>query len=313
MAFEERSFRSFNEKDIIQAWIYKPIRKPRGIVQIVHGFGEHSRRYLHMILKLNEAGFVVAADDHVGHGKTAAESGNWSDWGNKGYLTMAEDEHRLRQLVQADYPDLPYFMYGHSMGSMIARSYATIHGEGIDGLLLCGTSSVFPKTKELAAALKKCIDEGKGDQVDPSYLGVLFEWMTDRIADPLTPNDWIAGDPDIVADHASDPFNNFTSPPNIRSTYDFIMMIDTIIGTQWAEKVPAAIPVYNIAGDQDPVGLFGEGVYAVSNWLADTGNQVKTKIYSGYRHEIHNYRDIRDEVEDGMIDFINAIIAAKKN
>ena len=91
------------------------------------------------------------------------------------------------------------------------------------------------------------------------------------------------------------------------------MMIDTIIGTQWAEKVPAAIPVYNIAGDQDPVGLFGEGVYAVSNWLADTGNQVKTKIYSGYRHEIHNYRDIRDEVEDGMIDFINAIIAAKKN
>ena len=66
MPFEEKSFRSFNEKDTIQAWIYKPIHKPRGIVQIVHGFREHSRRYLHMILKLNEAGFVVAADRSCG-------------------------------------------------------------------------------------------------------------------------------------------------------------------------------------------------------------------------------------------------------
>lgn len=85
MAIHEKSFTSFNEKDTIKAWIYTPIRKPRGVVQLVHGFGENSRRYLHMILMLNEAGFVVAADDHVGHGKTAYDSGNWSDWGDKGY------------------------------------------------------------------------------------------------------------------------------------------------------------------------------------------------------------------------------------
>ena len=111
MAFQEISFQSFNQKDTIKAWIYTPIRKPRGIVQLVHGFGEHSRRYLHMILKLNEAGFVVAADDHVGHGKTAYDSGNWSDWGDKGYMTMAEDEHTLRKIVQEQYPDVPYFRF----------------------------------------------------------------------------------------------------------------------------------------------------------------------------------------------------------
>ena len=61
MAIHEVEFQSFNEKRVrIKAWIYTPIRKPRGIVQIVHGFGEHSRRYLHMILTLNEAGFIVA-------------------------------------------------------------------------------------------------------------------------------------------------------------------------------------------------------------------------------------------------------------
>ncbi|WP_339320885.1 alpha/beta fold hydrolase [Paenibacillus sp. FSL W8-0194] len=311
MAIHELSFKSFNQKDDIRAWIYTPIRKPRGIVQLVHGFGEHSRRYLHMILKLNEEGFVVAADDHVGHGKTAYDSGNWSDWGAHGYMTMAEDEHSLRQRVQEKYPGLPYVMFGHSMGSMIARCYAAAYGEGIDGLILCGTSGVFPNAGEVAKVLKEQVDRGNGEEIDPSYLQKLLGWMTERCENASTPNDWICGDPDVVADHAHDPFNNFTTPPNIRSLYYFVMMMETIVGTQWAEKVPASIPVYNIAGDQDPVGQYGEGVYAVSNWLAETGHQVETKVYSGYRHEIHNYRDIRDDVEDGIIDFIHRVIGNK--
>jgi len=311
MAFQEIEFQSFNQQDIIKAWIYTPIRSPRGVVQLVHGFGEHSRRYLHMILKLNEAGYVVAADDHVGHGKTAYDSGNWSDWGEQGYMTMAEDEHILRQMVQEKYPDLPYFMFGHSMGSMIARGYAASYGEGLAGLLLCGTSGVFPKAGEMVPVLKKLIDEGRGEEIDPALLGEFLGWMTERIENPASLNDWISGDPDVVADHANDPFNNFTTPPNIRSLYYFGMMMETIVGKEWAGKVPAAIPIYNIAGDQDPVGQYGEGVYAVSNWLAETGHKVKTKVYSGYRHEIHNYRDIRDEVEAGIIDFMNSMIETK--
>lgn len=308
MALQEIEFKSFNEKDTIKAWIYTPIRKPRGIVQIVHGFGEHSRRYLHMILALNEAGFVVAADDHVGHGKTAYDSGNWADWGNKGHMTMAEDEHKLREIVQKEFGDLPYFMFGHSMGSMIARGYATRYGGGLSGLILCGTSGIFPNLSEMSNKMKERIDQGDGEMVEDSYLDSLFGWMTERIENPNSSNDWISGDPDIVADHANDPFNNFTSTPNIRSLYAFVRMMETIIGTEWAEKVPSSIPVYNIAGDLDPVGLYGEGVYQVSNWLAETGNPVKTKVYPGYRHEIHNYREIRDEVVEGIIDFINDAI-----
>ena len=70
----EFSFPSFNQRDQVQAWIYVPAARPVGVIQLVHGFGEHSRRYLHMISKFLDAGFVVAADDHVGHGRTAAMS-----------------------------------------------------------------------------------------------------------------------------------------------------------------------------------------------------------------------------------------------
>lgn len=308
MAIHEVEFKSFNEQDTVKGWIYTPIRQPRGIVQIVHGFGEHSRRYLHMILALNEAGFIVAADDHVGHGKTAYDSGNWSDWGDKGHMTMAEDEHKLREIVQEKYEGLPYFMFGHSMGSMIARGYATKYGEGLSGLILCGTSGIFPNLQELSKDMKERIDQGNGEVVEDSYLGGILGWMTERIDNPNGPNDWISIDPDVVEDYANDPFNNFSSTPNIRSLYNFVRMMETIIGTKWAEQIPTSIPVYNIAGDQDPVGLYGEGVYQVSNWLAETGHQVQTKLYPGYRHEIHSHRDIRDEVVTGIIDFVNAVI-----
>lgn len=313
MAFQELSFESFNEKDMIKAWIYLPFGKPRGIVQLVHGFGEHSRRYLHMILKLNEAGYVVAADDHIGHGKTAFDSGNWSDWGDKGYKTMVEDEHTLRGIVQEQYPNVPYFMFGHSMGSMIARSYAANYGDEINGLILCGTPVPFHQADDTVLLLKKRMEEGKGIEVDPAILEGLLGWTLERIENPNTPYDWISGDPEVVADYASDPFNNFISPPNIRSLYSFVTLLETITGTQWAEQVPVEIPVYNIAGDQDAIGQYGEGVYAVSNWLLETGHKVETKIYSGYRHEIHNYRDIRDEVEDGIIDFLNVALNDKRH
>ena len=80
-------------------------------------------------------------------------------------------------------------------------------------------------------------------------------------------------------------------------------------GTKWAEKVPIDLPIYNIAGDQDPVGEYGVGVYQVSNWLIQTGHTVTTKLYSGYRHEIHNYAEIKNEVEAGIIAFMDGILS----
>lgn len=311
MAFQEKSFKSFNNKDIIQAWIYTPIKKPIGIVQIVHGYHEHSRRYMHMILKLNEAGFIVAADDHVAHGKTAYVSNNWTDWGDKGYITMVEDEHTLRKIVQEEYKDLPYFMFGHSMGSMIARCYSTIYGEGISGLILCGTSGVFPTASSIIPVLKSLLDEGKGEEINQICLEEFMGWMwkTDRYTEtPITPSSWACGNQDVNADHRRDIYSEFVATPNIRSLYYFANMMNDIVGVKWAEKVPNSIAIYNIAGDQDPVGNYGEGVYAVSNWLAETGHNVKTKIYPGYRHEIQYYPDIMNDVEDGIIDFMNSII-----
>ena len=85
-------------------------------------------------------------------------------------------------------------------------------------------------------------------------------------------------------------------------------MMLCIEGTEWAQKVPTGLPILLIAGDQDPVGNFGEGVYTTANWLQDTGHDVVTKLYSGYRHEIHNYDDLKFEVEDDIITWLSACL-----
>ena len=305
----EISFKSYNERDEVQGWIYVPAAKPVGIIQLIHGFGEHSRRYLHMIVKFMDAGFIVAADDHVGHGKTAIVNDKWGDWGDKGFHTMMEDEHTLTKLTKEMYPDLPYFMFGHSMGSFIARDYISKYGDELDGVTLCGTSGEFPTAKQGIDNLQAAVDYGKGEDSDPQVGANLMGWMFARCPEGVTlGNEWICDDPYVQKDHAEDPFDAFTKPTTNRAFLYFCQMMDYITGPEWAEKVPKDLPIYNIAGDQDPVGEYGQGVYQVSNWLTESGHDVKTKLYSGYRHEIHNYAEIKDEVEKGIIDFFKAVL-----
>ena len=300
----EISFQSFNERDEVQGWIYVPACKPKGIIQLVHGFGEHSRRYFHMIVAFMDAGFIVAADDHVGHGKTAIVNDTWGDWGEKGFRTMMEDEHSLTELVRKMYPDLPYFLFGHSMGSFIARDYIAKYGNELSGVTFCGTCGILPTLKDTITAIKSAVDDGKGNESDPNFTGMLFGFMFERIEEPVAlGNEWICHSPYVQHDHAEDPFDAFTKPTNNRSMLYFCEMMDCIQDTEWASKVPAELPIYNIGGDLDPVGNWGEGVYQTTNWLASTGHKVKTKLYSGYRHEIHNYDDIKADVEAGIIDF----------
>ena len=234
----EISFPSFNQRDQVQGWIYVPAAKPVGVIQLVHGFGEHSRRYLHMIVKFLDAGFIVAADDHVGHGRTAVVNDSWGDWGDKGPHTMMEDEHTLTKLVKEQYPGLPYFLYGHSMGSFIARDYMAAYGDELSAVTLCGTSGVFPGLDQGMAMLQAAVDAGKGGESDPTAAGALLGWMCERCTEGVKfGNEWICSDPYVQADHALDPLDAFSRPTSNQSFLYFCQMIDFITGPAWAEKV----------------------------------------------------------------------------
>ena len=102
MSIREISFPSANGRDTIKAWRYSPLGVPKGIIQLVHGYGEHSRRYLHMIGRFNQAGYVVYADDHLGHGKTGVDGGTLGDPHSGGYMTYLKDEKQLHDIAISD-------------------------------------------------------------------------------------------------------------------------------------------------------------------------------------------------------------------
>lgn len=300
----EINFKSSNKRDTVYGFCYVPASEVKGIIQLIHGLGEHSRRYIHMISKFLDHGFIVCCDDHVGHGKTAMENKTWCDYGDQGYETMVKDEKILHDKVRELYKDLPYFIYGHSMGSMIAREYMARFPEDLRAVSLCGTVSSMDGLDEFIQKLEKEVEAGRGEEDGSKFIGELFADFFNQVEEEVTiGNEWICHDKYVQVDHAKDPFNSFTKPMQTRSILYFSQMLAEVVRDDWYKKVPQDLPIYNIAGSEDPAGGFGKGVLDIDKKLKDSGHKIETKIYDGYRHEIHNYKDIRDQVEDGIVKF----------
>ena len=138
-----------------------------------------------------------------------------------------------------------------------------------------------------------------------------------RYTDFTTSSKWLYQNPDVnfininVSEfHGGDPFNSFDV--TLQLIWDLVQLYGFIERKEWAEMVPRNLPVYLISGDHDPCGNYGEGLYHTANLLASTGHPVKVHAYPGYRHEIHNELDLRDEVEQGLVDFLDEVLEQKK-
>lgn len=308
MALTELTFPSHNGRDTVYGWIYRPTRPARAVVHLIHGLGEHSRRYLHLITTLLDAGCVVVADDHAGHGKTAMESGIWVDTGDHGAATAVDDELTLLTTARAEYPDLPCVIFGHSWGSMIARPLAARAGDDVDALILCGIAAQMSGIESVVDRAALAAEPDRDGPAAASYVEAVFSGFLDRYDDVIGPTDWVARDRDVVRDHAADPFNNFGAPMSNRFLQGFIDLYDDANSDDWYPQIRAALPILILAGDQDPVTNFGEGAYHVANKLVSSGHRdVRTRVYTGVRHEVHNEPQTRAEVEAEVVALVERI------
>lgn len=308
MSLQEIEFTSANGRDMIQAWVYTPVREPRAVVQLIHGLGEHSRRYLRLISALVDEGFVVVADDHAGHGRTAMRDGIWGDAGDDAARVVVDDEMTLQAKARDLFPELPYVVFGHSWGSMIARVMAARPEAKLDGLALCGIAAQMKGIEQsMDRELLEQVATGPqaAEPAPDELVGQLFDGFLDRIEDGAPQTAWVARDELVVADHGHDPFNNFGAPLSARFVKGFVDAYDQANADDWYAAVPADLPVLILAGDQDPVANFGEGAYHVANGLVATGHKdVRTRVWSGLRHEVHNEPESRDELVAELVEFM---------
>lgn len=123
----------------IHAVEWLPEGEPRAVVQIVHGVAEYVLRYDPLAQYLTEHGFLVCGEDHLGHGLTA-KGGTFGYFGPKnGWDLVVRDVRRLRKLEGEKYPDIPYVILGHSMGSFLTRTYLIRWPGTVDAAVLSGT------------------------------------------------------------------------------------------------------------------------------------------------------------------------------
>lgn len=314
MALQEITFTSANGRDAIQAWVYEPVGPPTAVVQVVHGLGEHSRRYLHLISTLLDAGYVVVSGDHAGHGRTAMESGVWADAGDDAARVVVADALRLQseardRLVEpAGTSGLPWVVYGHSWGSMIARAVASDERSALAGLVLGGIAAQMHGIEQVVdrpALARLAAGDRLADPAPDELVGQLFDGFLERFGPDAGPTAWVALDDDVVADHARDPFNNFGAPLSARFLQGFVDLYDQVNGDGWYASVPSELPVLILAGDQDPVTGYGEGAYRVANRLVASGHpDVRARVFPGVRHEVHNEPTTRAEVEREIVEFV---------
>jgi len=312
MAVHDLLVDSGNGRDQLRAWLHTPVVGTcRGLVQLAHGFGEHARRYLPLVNALTEAGYAVAMDDHAGHGATAAANDTWGSSGSASYGVFVEDEHRLRERAQALVPDVPYLLFGHSWGSMIAREYLTTHGAGVAGAVFCGTTGMTLGMHEVRQRAAEVMRASGSEAPDGGAIGLVLAPMTRRWGADAHPLEWISDDPAVLADYTADPFNLGARPVTAGFSAGFGELYERIDAPQWAARVPHDTAVLFVAGDADPVGGFGSGVYQVANRLQDAGHpDVTTRLWSGVRHEVHNQPQVRAEVFGAVVDFYDRVVDA---
>ena len=159
MRSEIFKYKSADNKTNIEAVRWIPDSgEYRAILQITHGMVEYKERYEPFAEFLTQNGFMVVAHDHLGHGESVISKDDWGYMADENpSVTLVEDMHTLRRMVQSDNPDKDYFMLGHSMGSYMMRKYLSRYGSGLKGAIVMGTGCVPDGTTKAALFLTKVV------------------------------------------------------------------------------------------------------------------------------------------------------------
>lgn len=300
---KEFKFKSCTGKNVYaRMWINEEIKEYKAVVQLVHGMQEHIGRYDDFANVLAECGYIVVGHDHLGHGNTVEkedEFGYFAD--SDGWNKLVEDIHILQNQIKSEYPDLPYVIMGHSMGSLLVRTYLTKYKDNIQGAIISGTSG--QKTGLVAGMLlTKLIMLFRGKRYKSNLLEYLVTGSFNKKFKPnRTKSDWTTRDYEQV--------DRFVNDAKCGRNFTAIAYYDLLSGTYYLSKQKNInktlnVPILIFSGDKDPVGENSKGVIRVYNMLNKAGlENVKIRLFKDGRHEMLNEIN-KEEVYYFILDWL---------
>ncbi|GHU39911.1 alpha/beta hydrolase [Spirochaetia bacterium] len=285
--------------------LWAPKGTPKAILQISHGMSEHSGRYDEFATILVENGYIVCAEDHAGHGPNAKIKGFFAK--KDGWGCVVKDMKGLMDEVHAQYPNLPLFLFGYSMGSLLARAYITLYGDELSGCILAGTMGPNPALGA-GKAMAGIVGLLTGKQRPSYFLGTIALAGTNKRAPEAASRfSFLTTMKDEVVKYDNDPDCGFTFTPG--GYYDLFSGMCEVNTDEWAKSIPKNLPVYLYSGADDPFGGYGKGVGKVYKMIKNAGVQdVELKVYPFGRHELHHETN-RQEVFADVISHLDKWLA----
>lgn len=306
------TIRSSDGRTPLHAVMWQPQGKPVAILQIAHGMIEFIERYDAFAQYLCAQGFLVVGHDHLGHGASIHKARDWGHFADQdGFKFVVKDLHVLRRHVQAKYPNLPYFMLGHSMGSFALRTYISRHPRGLSGVIIMGTGNIPAWKMSAAVALGSIVSRVLG----PRHRSALLTFVTlGSLNNPYRQegkNAWLTRDKDIVAAYNNEPRCSFRfTAASYTSMYKAMLALHDM---RTFDTVPRDLPVLLISGKADPLGGMGKRIEALYGIYQSVGMQnVTLKLIPDCRHEVLNELN-REEIFADLYRWITAQLPAVKD
>ena len=299
----ERIFKFESKQDGLELeGIYmEPENKKKAIIQIVHGMAEHKERYLPFMRYLCNQGYVVVIHDHRGHGQSIKHTDDLGYFYDETGTYIYLDAHDIGMKFKKEY-NLPLYLMGHSMGSLVVREVCKYFDKDIDKLIVCGYPSKNDAI-ESAITLTKFLMKLQGKKHRSSLIQhIAFSSYSKRFNDSLE-NTWLSENKENVYTYNEDPLCGFTFTLNGFLNL-FSLMNDVYNASQW-KCDHKELPILFIAGEKDPCIDTKEKWIEAQNFLKQLGYQsIQNHLYENMRHEILNekeheivYKDILDFLE----------------
>ena len=302
---EDLQMQSNDKITMLKVVLWKPEGEIRAILQISHGMVEHIERYSEFAAFLADNGIMVVGSDHLGHGESLSarlKKGYFCEKDPSG--VVVDDLYKITKGIRKMYPNIPYFIFGHSMGSFIVRNYITEYGEDLAGAIICGTGDIPNFKAKSGLLLIKILTLFKGSKYRSKFINNMALGNNNKhFTEPKFGERWLTKDEEKVREYMEDPKCGFIFTLNGYRT-----LMESIIKNNKTSKrlcTPEDLPLLIISGADCPLGEFGEGIKRVYKKYKKAGiKDITWKLYENDRHEILNETD-RDVVYNDILGWIN--------
>jgi alpha-beta hydrolase superfamily lysophospholipase len=276
--------RSFKDKHDVEIVFWEwPVASPKAVVQLLHGIGEHSRRYDHVAKKLNSMGYAVYSDDHRGHGLTGkkmVESGitkRQGLLGPGGMDAVLAEVRTLTELIKAEHANTKLVMLGHSWGSMLAQRLHDKYSSDLDALVLSGSSLLMPGVMNSGKLNKKWANM-------PNASG----------------GEWLSRNLEVGKKFREDPLNFKESFSEVVGIVDTIKLLG---GPK--KTIDPNVPILLQVGSDDSLAGERGNVLLAKAFRKRGVDDIVLFVYEGARHEVYNETN-QDEVLNDLAAWLEA-------